>query len=175
MSTEFVLLSVIFGFGVGILVSLFRMRALREITRLERYEHWANRFFDKVRPLAEDADTPESIIDVLRALNTLITERTAARGLCRALSRRSHHDAQSSQAIEDLKQRPELLEAYAEALYAGLMAISYADRKWGVFARALLADAIEGKQRFVVNVSSDVKEVTRKVLSHRDCGDLMPA
>lgn len=175
MSTEFVLLSAVFGFGIGIFISLFRMHAQRELARLERYEHWANRFFDKVRPLAEDADTPEPVVDVLRALNALITERSAARWLCQALSRRSHNAKLSSQGLEALKQRPELLEAYAEALFAGVMAVSYTDRKWGLFARALIADELEGKQRFVVSVSSEVKEVTRKVLSHRDCGDLMPA
>lgn len=172
MSTELVLVLVILSVAVAALVSLYRSRAQSELERLNRYEYWADTFFDKSKPLISDADTPSGVLEIIAGLNSLITEPSAPKSLYRVLAHRSYRNSNrqtivDSEAFECLKRRPELMDSFVEALFAGLMASSYQSRFWGVAARALLADQIGRKQNKAAMLSSEVKEVAEKVFRHR--------
>jgi len=179
MSTETALVVVILLFSFAATVLLYRSHAQAELNRIARYEFWTDKFYDRSKALVSDADTPAIMIEIIRGLNAAITEKRAARALFTVLSRRRNRVAPpkmiDGEVLKFMATRPELAENFNDMIYANMMAVSYLDSRWGVAARALLADLLEGKENKAANLSSDAREVAREVLEHRHCDALLPA
>lgn len=161
--------------AVMAVVCLYTRWAKQDLRRLARYEHWTDRFFAAAKPLVSDPDTPPDVLDLLATVNDVITAKPASRLLYYTLKKQllCPRAASVDRPFEAFfAQRPELSEPFGDACYAGLMAITYLDRRWGERSRALLAELAEGKRRTAAIVQ-EVREVSDRF--HARHGSLQPA
>jgi hypothetical protein len=132
-----------------------------------RYEIHITTFYESVRPLISDEDTPVEILRLLRFLNGEISNPTAARFAVLAMrsSSKSYLDAKNNSEIssldsiveEFLRKRPELGKKLIQAIAAAMLAVSYNSLIFGYFLRFILAGTPESNPKQAVIVAEKMK------------------
>lgn len=133
----------IIGIAVGSFASYYWIKW--RTNQVLQFEKYANAFYQKIGPIIKDDETPTIIIDVLSALNDIVTDKTVARNIILSLLLRVKRDfnieAQKDEPseIDDfLRQRPELGRACAAALVSAAVAVTYRGPIAGWFLRTFV-------------------------------------
>ena len=146
---------------------LMALRSRRDLMRLQAYERHADRFFEASEALASDPDTPDSVLDVLRALNAVIDDPARAQMMFAVIEsslqrpERTPSQDPADPVWRDFEtRRPELVRVVMDACLNGLLAASFLGRRWGQWARALIAHCLGLAE--VRRLESDVVSVLRR-------------
>ncbi len=107
--------------------------------RLDKYQYRVRRFYDRIKPVVDDDETPDEVLETIKFLSDQIDDPNSARLLHHVLTlepRTQWKDERSGSQMAFFERRPELFRPFAEAVSSGLLAITYLDRWRGSRARA---------------------------------------
>ena len=152
---------------IAVSIAIFYLWSKRRTQHLIAYEQAADRFYKSIKPLMEDADTPDELLDMIGFLNGQIVERSGARGVIYALlcSSSKVRQAEGVKAIrkslgEFFEKRPELEKPFVEATaYALVAVILNGSGVAGIVARLFLI-------RIILSARSAAPEFAENVYVH---------
>lgn len=130
-------------------------RAKLGLRRLAKYELHSQRFFAATRKLLNNAETPDSVVEVLEFLNECIVDEPLARRFFAVYERSIASAEIRTQSLVDpdvqefLRKRSDLEPLLAEAFLNGVLAITFLSDDWGVSGRALIAEFLTRERRAV--------------------------
>lgn len=110
--------------------SLYRLRK-RQLADLAQYEIHVEIFYDAAKPLVEDDETPELVLELLKFMNEKVSDPSAARELYQIIARgrlspvtiEVSPEGKKLQAF--FKKRPELEPPFLRVIGHGLLAMTY--------------------------------------------------
>lgn len=129
-----------------------------DLVRLRHYEEHAKAFHAAARPLIQDDETPEAVLDILDALNSKVSDKWAAFSFLMFLTS-GPPSPETKPRIATIraffKTRPELEAQYVKALVSALLAMSYLGRISGKKLRLWLTtiETPEKQEEIGVNFS----------------------
>jgi hypothetical protein len=102
-----------------------------DLQRLADYELWSSEFFENARPLVNDQDTPDEVLDLLQFANNLLTNKRASRRLLKAIldvddTLGTPSETEFTAPLDAFfERRPELGRAFVRAMTSGLFALTF--------------------------------------------------
>ena len=152
----------------------------RDLERLRHLERWRAEFFDSIRPLIEDGETPEELLLTIRS--TALHIETSPQGLYFSMMRAmaSGPKPQSKFTPEmDMffERRAELRESFYRFLRSFVLSVSFNDNRWGPLLRSQFAEVLAdpNKKQAVVQTVRALRNSNDKSRDHMSDGCLIPA
>ncbi|KMO27659.1 hypothetical protein VQ02_32800 [Methylobacterium variabile] len=163
MTLQFALL-IIVSIAAAVLAAMkWHAFASADLDRLRQQEHWAGQFSRGARVLLNDDRVPKPLLETLARLNRYLLDPEACFLLYNVFTQprgAAHPFTMAPEEIALHETHPELAHAIAETLFAGLMAITYTDLRWGERARGAMARRYRGEAQ-VTELAVAAREVVR--------------
>lgn len=126
----------------GALIALLAWLTALDTARLEKYDSLSSKFYESAQPLADDADTPAEVLEVVGVMNRLITSKNGAILILKTMNQRAESNSGDSchpSVVPFFERRPELTRAFVEASSSALLAATYRNRLIGWYVRIQMA------------------------------------
>jgi hypothetical protein len=130
----------------AIIAYLAYLYSRRDLARLHEYEFFADKFFRAASTLVDEPDTPERMLSSLELLNSIINNEPTAKKFFSIYERFALEqiDSDKSETIPELaafvRAHKNIEKVVVEAYMSGLLAATFLNNRWGLRARAMLAD-----------------------------------
>lgn len=132
----------------------------------QQYIESSNMFFADVRALLSDPDTPDALIERIKAMNETISDKDAAKHILRIPTEINFDDTRSAEVEAFLRNRPELRDNYENVIVSWFVAITAISPIFGPVLRYQVTDT-RSKSRAVKRLTS--------LDDHNNCGVPQPA
>lgn len=146
---------------VKVALGYLRRKSESETRRLREYDFYGQKFFKAANVFVADESAPKQLIDIVSVLNRLICDPRRAKeffaiyeGLLNGRIDRTDQDGGDLEIALYIKSRPELSDLVVDVLMGGMLAASFQDNRWGLRARAALADSYVRERRPVTVIKA---------------------